>query len=169
MQLDGPELPAGLRRGPRLAVEDLSVYEMRGGHTLRKHVAVPPDEALRRVRAGEHAAGSFSDRRTAQQAVEDAIQAHRHGIAAWLWGPAAGTRYAFVERLRRVVGSTLTRNDVAHGVETPSPATAVRVVLQASDELPAGFSVLTAYPTRPHLGGRRTHTRPRRMEEGVPA
>ena len=169
MQLDGLATPEGPRRGPRLAVEDLSVYEMRGGHTLRRHVDIPPDEALRRVRAGEQAAGSFTDRRTAQEAVDDAIQAHRHGIAAWLWGPNASIRYAFVENLRRVVGSTLSRRDVALGVETPSQATAVRVVLQPSDELPSGFSVLTAYPTRPHLGGRRNAARREHIEEGVTA
>jgi len=169
MQLEGPEPPAAPRRGPRMAVEDLSVYEMHGGHTLHKHVGVGPEEALRRVRDGEPAAGSFTDRRTAQLAIDDAIQAHRHAIAGWLWGPNARARYAFVESLRRVVGTSLTRHDVARGVSAPSPATAVRVVLQPTDDLPAGFSVLTAYPTRARTRTHRAHAPRLRHTEGVPA
>jgi len=169
MQLEGPAAPAVHRRGPRMEVEDLSVYELHGGHTLKRHVGLSQDQALRRIRDGETAAGSFSDRMTAQRAVDDAIQAHGGEIAAWLWSPASRSRLAFVAYLGRVVGTSLTRRDVARGVETPSHAMSVRLVLQANDQLAAGFTVVTAYPTRERVSRHRAVHDARRESEGVPA
>jgi len=170
MQLDGAgELAVGTR-GPRLAVEDLSVYEQHGGHTLSRHTRLDQEEALRRIRSGAPASGAFVDRATAQRAVDDAIQRHRTRIAAWLWGPDSQKRYAFVENLGRVVGTMLSRQDVARGATAPLPATAVRLVLQPSDELAGGFSVVTAYPTRARRGGHHNRARAHeRAGSGVPA
>jgi Bacterial CdiA-CT RNAse A domain len=146
MQLDGLEGPR--QEGPQLPVEDLAVYEAHGGHTLRRHVGLNAGDNVRRIAEGAAAAGCFLDQTTAQRAVETSIHRHRDDIAAWLWGPSRKLPYSFVEDLKSVVGNVLTRDDVATGVTDPTPVTAVRVVLRPSDELAAGFTLVTAYPTR---------------------
>ena len=42
----------------------------------------------------------------------------------------------------------LTYADVSRGMVVPKQVTAVRLVLRRCAELPGGFTVLTAYPTR---------------------
>ncbi len=169
MQLDGLAARVERLRGPRLAVEDLAVYENHGGHTLRRHVGLTDADAMRRIKEGAPAAGCFLDRATAQRAVDAGIQQHRDRIAAWLWGGHGGTRYAFVEELGHVVGTMLTRQDVARGATQPAPATAVRCVLRASDTLPSGFTLVTAYPTRTRHSAHHRGSHRRREHTGVPA
>ncbi len=169
MQLDGLGAPLRRPRGPRLAVESLAIYERHGGHTLGRHVGLSAGETVQRIRDGAAAAGYFADGVIAQRAVESAIHRHRDRIAEWLWGPRGNARYSFVEDLKHVVGTMLTRQEVAHGVTDPTPATAVRLVLQPSDQLVAGFTVVTAYPTRSRHRIHRPAAEPRRAEEGVPA
>jgi hypothetical protein len=48
-----------------------------------------------------------------------------------------------------VIGNTLTYADLQHGIRTPAQVTAVRLVLRQDLDLTAGFTVVTAYPTRP--------------------
>jgi Bacterial CdiA-CT RNAse A domain len=153
MQLEGLA-PARSHR-PAPGVEDLAVYEQHGGHTLGRHLGLSPAEALQRIHDGAAGAGCFTDRRTAQEAVDDAIHRHRDRIAEWLASGPAAARYTFSANLGRVVGTTLTRHDVARGSREPVPATAVRCVLRRSDRLPAGFTVVTAYPTKVRPHGRR--------------
>lgn len=147
MQIDALEPPRP--EGPQLPVEDLAVYEAHGGHTLRKHVGLSASENLDRIRDGHRAAGCFTDQTTAQSAVEEAIRRRSDDIAAWQWGPNRQLPFSFVVDLKRVVGDTLTRDDVNHGVTQPSPVTGVRLVLRPSDELAARFTLVTAYPTQP--------------------
>jgi hypothetical protein len=142
--LDGPR-----PEGPQIPVEDLAVYEAHGGHTLRRHVGLKPDENVRRIRDGAAAAGCFLDQATAQRAVEESVRRRQDDITTWLWGPNRQLPYSFVEDLKGVVGTTLTRDEVANGITEPTRVTAVRVVLRPSDELAAGFALVTAYPTRP--------------------
>jgi Bacterial CdiA-CT RNAse A domain len=161
MQLDALDGPRP--DGPRMPVEELAVYEAHGGHTLRKHVGLSLDDNLHRIRTGHGASGCFADLATAQSSVEEAIHRHRDGILEWRWGPNRALPYSFVEDLRRVIGTSLRRDDVVNGLTQPSPVTAIRLVLRPSDELAAGFTLVTAYPTRPRrtiptrATGRRSH------------
>ena len=67
--LDGIDRPGpGRPRPRRIPVEDLSVYEGCGGHTLRRHVDTKPGDEMRRIlREGVAAAGRFVSRATAQR------------------------------------------------------------------------------------------------------
>jgi len=150
MQLDGLEPPGPEPTPSRLPVEDLGVYESHGGHTLRRHVDTQPGEEVRRILdGGVRAAGRFLDRPTAQHAVELAIAHHRRQILSWLRHRTDGPRLSFVADMGAVIGDSLTRADVEHGIRTPSPVTGVRVVLRRDATLRGGFTVVTAYPTRP--------------------
>jgi hypothetical protein len=163
MQLDALDPPHP--DGPRLPVEDLAVYEAHGGHTLRKHVGMSAADNLHRIRTGHGAAGCFASQQTAQRAVEESVHRHRDDIMAWLWGPNRRLPFSFVEDLGRVIGTTLTREDVVNGITDPTPVTALRLVLRPSDELAAGFTLVTAYPTHSH---RSTSARPaRRVHAGA--
>lgn len=165
MQLEGPEPrpdPGGPRPepiaprpnpiGPRpdpLPVQDLGFYERHGGHTLRRHVDTPPGDELRRIlREGIAAAGRFLNRATAQRCVQTVVGAHSGAIRQWLAGAEANVPYTCVQDMGEVIGRSLTWDDVSRGLATPKPVTAVRIVLRHRPELPGGFTVVTAYPTR---------------------
>ena len=59
-----------------------------------------------------------------------------------------GAPFSFVEDMGEVVGQVLTYAEVSRGVVVPTQVTAVRLVLRRNDELPGGFTLVTAYPTR---------------------
>jgi hypothetical protein len=146
--LDGLPQPEPLRQDS-LPVHDLDVYERNGGHTLSKHVNVPPGDELRRIRE-EHvaAAGSFRNRATAQRCIYFAIKQREELVRAWLRGRDRHAPLTFVVDMRNVIGRTLTVDDLRRGSTVPRPATEVRLVLRRCPELPGGFTVVTAYPTR---------------------
>ncbi|MBV8195896.1 MAG: hypothetical protein JOY80_10255 [Candidatus Dormibacteraeota bacterium] len=147
MQLEGIDPPAP--RPDRLPVQDLGVYERHGGHTLRKHVDTRPGDELRRIlREGIAAAGRFLNRGVAQRCVERVIGDHTSEIRNWLAGPEAEVPFTCAQQMGQMIGRYLTWDDVAHGMVHPKPASAVRVVLRRRPELPGGFTVVTAYPTR---------------------
>jgi Bacterial CdiA-CT RNAse A domain len=145
--LEGIEPPAPRPDG--LPVADLGVYERHGGHTLRRHVDTRPGDELRRIlREGVAAAGRFLNRATAQRCVEQTIDSNAAEVRSWLAGPESSVPVTFVHDMREVIGRSLTWDDVSHGFVVPRPVTAVRVVLRRRPELPGGFTVVTAYPTR---------------------
>lgn len=147
MQIDGLEAPAP--QPERLPVEDLGVYERHGGHTLRRHVEVRPGDEFKRIlREGIAADGRFTDRATAQRCVEYAVRTHTDEIRSWLAGPEVEVPYSCVQDMGRVIGRCLTWDDVSRGVTLAKPVTSVRLVLRRSEELPGGYTVVTAYPAR---------------------
>lgn len=147
MQIGGLEAPAP--EPERLQVEDLSVYEQHGGHTLRRHVDTRPGDEFKRIlREGIAADGRFTDRATAQRCVEYALRSHTAEILAWLAGPEAEVPYSCIQDMGRVIGRCLTWDDVSRGVTLAKPVTSVRLVLRRTEELPGGFTVVTAYPAR---------------------
>ncbi len=147
--LDGIDRPAPRVRPRRLPVEDLSVYEARGGHTLRRHVDTRPGDEMRRIlREGVAAAGRFVSRATAQRCVDIAVTRRTAEITKWLGGRDKGAPLTFVEDMGEVVGHVLTYAEVSRGIVVPKQVTAVRLVLRRNDELPGGFTLVTAYPTR---------------------
>lgn len=158
MQLGGLEPPAPAPNG--VPVDDLGVYEEHGGHTLRRHVDTRPGEEFKRIlRQGIAADGRFLSRATAQQCIERAIASHSDDIRAWLGGPELEVPYTCVQDMGRVIGRCLTWDDISRGLTVAKPVTAVRLVLRRNPELPGGFTVVTAYPTRPprRMQARRTH------------
>ncbi len=147
--LDGIDRPAPGPRPRRIPVEDLSVYEGRGGHPLRRHVDTRPGDEMRRIlREGVAAAGRFVSRATAQRCVDIAVTRRSAEITAWLAGRDKRAPFSFVEDMGEVVGHVLTYAEVSRGVVVPTQVTAVRLVLRRNDELPGGFTLVTAYPTR---------------------
>ena len=148
MQIDGLDRPIPARPQP-LPVQDLAFYEAHGGHTLHRHVNTKPGDELRRIRNdGVAAAGTFLSAGTAQRCVSVAINRRREQVLEWLQGRERGAPFTFVVDMGQVVGRTLTWEDVRRGETTPRQVTAVRVVLRRRPELPGGFTVVTAYPTR---------------------
>jgi hypothetical protein len=133
-----------------VTLEPLEVYERNGdGHTLRRHCGLAPGDEVRRL---EHhpelrATGSFTDRATAQRAVEACVAANHPLVAAWPWG--ARPRLVIAHAMDEVVGDVLTRAGCARGDVDPQPASGVRVVLQRNPRYTSGFAVLTAYPQLP--------------------
>jgi hypothetical protein len=148
MDIDG--LEALGPRPQRIALEDLEIYERHGGHTLEKHVYTKPgDEVVRIRRDGVAAAGRFLNRATAQRCVDVAITRRTGDIIAWRSGRQRALPFTFGEDMGEVIGNTLTYADLKHGIRTPAQVTAVRLVLRQDLDLAAGFTVVTAYPTRP--------------------
>lgn len=147
MHVGGPEPP--VPQPERLPVEDLAVYERHGGHTLRRHVDTRPGDEFKRIlREGIAADGRFSDRTTAQRCVEFAVWSHSDEIRAWLASPEVEVPYSCVQDMGRVIGRCLTWDDVSRGVTLARSVTAVRLVLRRNEQLPGGFTVVTAYPAR---------------------
>lgn len=147
MQIGGLESP--VPEPERLPVEDLSVYEQHGGHTLRRHVDTRPGDEFKRIlREGIAADGRFTDRATAQRCVEYAVRSHSDEIRAWLAGPEAEVPYSCIQDMGRVIGRCLTWDDMSRGVTLAKPVTSVRLVLRRTEELPGGYTVVTAYPAR---------------------
>jgi hypothetical protein len=148
MQLDGVE---NLRPRPGdIRVEDLGVYEMHGGHTLARHVYTRAGDEVRRIETeGVAAAGRFLNRATAQHCVYVAVNRRAGEVRAWLAGRHRHAPLTFVEDMGRVVGQSLTYADVERGVRVPEQVSGVRVVLRRNRHLHSGFTVVTAYPTRP--------------------
>lgn len=143
------ELEAPVPEPERLPVEDLGVYEQHGGHTLRRHVDTRPGDEFKRIlREGIAADGRFTDRATAQRCVETAVRLHGDEIRAWLAGQEAEVPYSCVQEMGRVIGRCLTWDDVSRGVTLAKPVTSVRMVLRRTEQLPGGFTVVTAYPAR---------------------
>jgi hypothetical protein len=147
MHVGGVEPP--VPQPERISVEDLAVYEQHGGHTLRRHVDTRPGDEFKRIlREGIAADGRFTDRATAQRCVEFAVWSHTNEIRAWLAGPEVDVPYSCAQDMGRVVGRCLTWDDVSRGVTLAKPVTAVRLVLRRTEELPGGYTVVTAYPAR---------------------
>ena len=148
MQVEGIAGPSPERPSPRLPVLALEVYERHGGHTLRFHVGTSPAEDLRRINEGKAGSGSFLDRDTAQHCVEMVIAHHAGEVRAWLRGRERFTPHTISDDMHQVIGHSLTWGEVKQGVVTPQPVTGVFLVLRRCPELPGGYTVRTAYPTR---------------------
>jgi hypothetical protein len=149
VQIDGIAGPAPERPGLRLPVLPLEVYERHGGHTLRHHVGTTPADDVRRIESGNATgAGSFLDRDTAQHCVEMAIGHHAGEVRAWLQRRARFMPHTISDDMHQVIGHSLTWADLQRGERTPQPVTGVFLVLRRCPELPGGYTVRTAYPTR---------------------
>jgi hypothetical protein len=147
MHIDGLEPPAP--DPERLPVEDLELYEQHGGHTLRRHVDTRPGDEFKRIlREGIAADGRFVSRSVAQECVRIAVWSHSDDIRAWLGGPEPDVPFTCVQDMGHPIGRCLTWDDISRGRTVARPVTAVRIVLRRNEELPGGYTVVTAYPQR---------------------
>jgi Bacterial CdiA-CT RNAse A domain len=135
---------ASVRRAGRHAV-GLGVLAHRA-HVVAVHVAEAAPELRDRLRfdPGTLASSTFSDRATAQKAVQEVIDANQQDISAWL---ASDNPKSLPMRgeADSVVGKVLTRDAWEQGYG-PVETRRLRVVLQRSAASPTGFVVLTAFP-----------------------
>jgi hypothetical protein len=119
---------------------DLSADEVRGGHTLSKHVGRSDDELRQRLeREGNiSAASTWTDRSSAEETVGEALRAERQRIHNWERRGDRRPNLALHYDARRVIGRTLLRD-----TDRPLASTQALIVLKAEGP---GFYVLTTYP-----------------------
>src|SRR3954471_24323339 len=82
-----PQPKAGAAsRGKPVGAHDLSVDEARGGHTLQRHVGRTDQQLQARLQHERNisAASSYTDRETAERAVDEALKRNQEKIRRWI-------------------------------------------------------------------------------------
>ena len=135
------ETPAELEERGSTEGYDLARDEARGGHTLKKHVGRTDEQLRERLnREGNiSAASTWSDERTAETVVTEALRAERGRIDSWQRRGARRPNLALHYDARRAIGRSLRRGDAQ-----PVDCTRAVIVLRADGA--DGFCVLTTYP-----------------------
>jgi hypothetical protein len=137
------ESAPGAVRAPSPPRRDLSRDEEHGGHTLRKHVGRTDYELGERLAEESNisAASTWTDRRTAEQAVELALQQSRDRIERWLSQPGRHSNLVidYDGDRSHPIGRTLRR-----GAAKSEPCSHAVIVLRWAGE--EGYYVLTSYP-----------------------
>jgi Bacterial CdiA-CT RNAse A domain len=121
--------------------DDLGRDEERGGHTLRRHVArsdTQLEERLQRER-NISAASTWTDRKTAEEIVGEALRAGGGRLETWMQRGYPRANLALHYSAGRPIGRSLRR-----GESTPVICTEAVIVLRADG--PNSYFVLTAYP-----------------------
>jgi uncharacterized protein with GYD domain len=132
---------------PRQYPYDLERFEgVDRAHVLAVHCRETAPELIDRLRfdPDRPRVSTFRDRATAQQAVQQAIDANQQDVSAWL-ASAKPELLRIRSEADGVVGEVLTRENWLAGrglVDTRR----LRIVLQRSGASPTGFIVLTAFP-----------------------
>ncbi len=120
---------------------DLERDEGRGGHTLSRHVArtdAQLEDRLRRERSIS-AASTWTDRKTAEATVAEALRAERRRVESWMRRGYPRANLALHHSAGRPIGHSLRR-----GESTPVTCTEAVIVLRADG--PGSYYVLTTYP-----------------------
>ena len=120
---------------------DLSHDELRGGHTLRKHVGQTDVQLAQRLRRERNisAASTWTDLETAEETVAEALASNHERIDKWIRRGYPRPNLALRCNASRVIGRGLAR-----GEDRAVDCTSAVVVLRADG--PESFYVLTAYP-----------------------
>jgi hypothetical protein len=120
---------------------DLGRDELRGGHTLARHVGRTDDELRERLARERNisAASTWTDRETAEATVGEALAAEHSRVEGWMQRGFPRANLALHYNSGRAVGRSLRRGD-AQAVECTSAV----IVLRADG--PESFYVLTTYP-----------------------
>ncbi len=120
---------------------DLARDEQRGGHTLKRHVGKSDMELRTRLAAEPtiSAASTYTDRKTAESAVAEALGASQPRVEQWLHRRGGHPNLVLDFDGRQPLGRSLRRN-----ASTSEPCSHALVVLKwmANDD----FIVLTSYP-----------------------
>jgi len=120
---------------------DLGRDEVRGGHTLARHVARTDDELRERLARERNisAASTWTDRETAETVVAEALAAERSRVDSWMRRGFPRANLALHYNAERVIGRSLRRGE-SQTVECSSAVIVLRM------DGPESFYVLTAYP-----------------------
>jgi hypothetical protein len=120
---------------------ELRAIEGEDGHTLRRHVA-QSDQALhdRAVRT-HHDVSTFDDAGTAQQTVDAAFAENQGKIARWMSANRSGNLDLHVH-FDRSIGRVF-----RYDTDAIQPSADADVILEHRPALPAGYTVITAYPS----------------------
>ncbi len=123
------------------AGHDLESDEQRGGHTLARHVARTDQELRERLEQERNisAASTWTDRRTAEAVVGEALAAERSRVESWTRRKFPRANLALHYNAGRSIGRSLRRGES----RTVDCSSAV-IVLRADG--PESFYVLTTYP-----------------------
>jgi hypothetical protein len=125
------------------AGRDLSQDESAGGHTLRKHVGRTDDQLRERLRHERNisAASTWTDRETAEQAVDTALEQNRSKIDRWLnrEGGHPNLVIDYDGEPSHPIGRSLRRD-----ADRPEPCAHATIVLRWVP--PGDYYVLTSYP-----------------------
>jgi len=136
---------AGTATAPTAVIDryDLERDEVRGGHTLARHVGRSDAELSARLREERQisAASTFTDRVTAERVVARALAQHRARVDEWLarQGPRPNLALTYHSTAREPIGRSLTRRG-----RQPVLCSDAVVVLRWNGS--RRFYVLTSYP-----------------------
>ncbi|PYX30523.1 MAG: hypothetical protein DMG80_12365 [Acidobacteria bacterium] len=124
------------QRSPR----DLAQDEAAGGHVLRKHVGRSDDELRARLSDERHisAASTYTDRATAERAIDSAISTSQDRIQRWLKRSGGHPNLVLDYESNQPLGRTLNR-----GEKQSRPCSHAVVVLRYAAP---SYYVLTSYP-----------------------
>ncbi|KQP62712.1 RNase A-like domain-containing protein [Nocardioides sp. Leaf285] len=117
----------------------LRTHEVRGSHTIERHVGKTVEDLLARLRSqpGISFASSFADVPAAERAIAQALRMRGDDVADWL--SAGSGKLTLHATLDDVTGVTVSRT--AHHTTSN-----VRVVLVRDHRMDDGWRVLTAFP-----------------------
>ncbi|MBK5305091.1 MAG: hypothetical protein JJD92_00230 [Frankiaceae bacterium] len=116
---------------------DLANEELRGGHTLQKHVGASRAFLLARNRQGRSRAGTFRDIPTAERLINAVLREHQR-VLPEVYALPDGERYPVTSTFTETTGRVTVK-----GSSRSIPAHAVTVVLMLIEGEPVVF---TAYP-----------------------
>jgi len=140
------EMPSAAKSVPNIprdvaARYDLARDEVRGGHTLDKHVGRSDSELRERLTTERNisAASTWTNREVAEETVGQALRAEHGKIVRWEERGYRRPNLALHFDGGRVIGRCM-----RHGDESSSPSTQAVIVLKADG--PNNFYVLTSYP-----------------------
>ena len=122
---------------------DLEKDENRGGHTLSKHVGRTDQELVERMyrEPGIAAASTYTDRKTAERVVAEAIDQQSDRIERWLTSSGGHPNLALHYRgdASHTIGRRLRRGEISL---TPCPDATVVLKWNGNHD----YFVLTSYP-----------------------
>jgi hypothetical protein len=121
----------------------LAAHEFSGGHAIEKHVGKTEAELIARFQAEPKLrySSSFTDRSTAEQAIAEAIKANRQTIDAVRNG--ISPRQEIVYNFNTTVGIV-----VPQSTKTAFETSRLLVVVKADNNMPDGYTIITAFPTK---------------------
>ncbi|MEU9589311.1 RNase A-like domain-containing protein [Streptomyces sp. NPDC048193] len=117
-----------------------------GAHTIERHVEKTTRDMRNRLRADPKldADSRFLSEADAQRFADETLLRNQKKIESWLHGRKA--KLELERSFRETTGLRLTRSDFKHG-SPPQEVRSVRVILKRDPQAPAGFRILTSYPT----------------------
>uniref|UniRef100_A8GJ82 Filamentous haemagglutinin family outer membrane protein n=1 Tax=Serratia proteamaculans (strain 568) TaxID=399741 RepID=A8GJ82_SERP5 len=120
----------------------LAAHEAAGGHLIDRHVGKTEAELLNRVSTGNvKSASSFTDRATAEAVTSKAIDSNQAKINSYLSGSQKG--YLEIDYQSNVpIGISVSR-----GSTNVSSVTNARIIIARDPSMPAGYKIITGYPT----------------------